>query len=85
MALHEPDLQQMLAHQILRLELKDFVHEGDLVRDRLLLQKDEPQVAGLAQAGEGGLVKIAVLGAHPAEHVFDKGGIDFLVDLMGFD
>lgn len=84
MPFHEPDLKKVLADEILSFQLQDFVHESDLVIDRFLLKKDESKFTSLTKRGEGGLVEIAFLGAHPTEHVYDDGGIDDLVNKVSF-
>ena len=81
---HKPDLQEVLTYEILSFQLQDFVHESDLVIDGFLLQKDEAQVASLSERGKSGLVEIALFSAHPTEHVYDDGGIDFFVDEVSF-
>lgn len=84
MTFHEPDLEKVFADEVLSFEFQDFVHEGDLVIYGFLLEKDETQVTRLTERVEGGLVKIAFVGAHPAEHVYDDSGIDCLVNKVSF-
>lgn len=83
-SLHEPDLQKVLADHVLGFEAQNFVHPGDLVRNRFFLEEDEAEFASLAERRESGLVETAFFGAHPHEHVLDEGGIDVLVEFVGF-
>lgn len=84
MAFHKPDLEEVFSDHVLRLQLKDFVHEGDLVFGGLFLEKNETEVPRLTERGKGGLVEITFFGAHPVEHVADDRRVDFLVDLVSF-
>lgn len=84
MAFHEPHLQEVLTDEVLCFHFQDFVHVGNLILDRLFLQKDEPEIADFSKGGKGRLVEVSLFETHPLEHVGDQGGVDFVVDLVCF-
>ena len=46
---HEPDLKKVLSNGVTPTKLQSLVHPGNLVRDRLFLNEDGTQFAGLCQ------------------------------------
>mgnify|MGYP005622725611 FL=1 len=82
MALHEPDLEEVFSDGVAGLELKGFVHPGDLINDGFLFDENGTELAIRGEAGDGGFVESAVVLPEPLEHVRDECGIDSLVDFV---
>jgi hypothetical protein len=84
LSLHEEDLQEMLTDHVAGAQLEGLMHPCDLLRYRLLLDKDGPELPIGGEAGEGGFVDVPLMLAKKEEHFFDDGRGDVFVEFVRF-
>ena len=81
-ALHEPDLQHVFANAFGQFHLQAVNDESGLLFARLLCDVNWAQFTLLGQCGDGGLVNILFIIAHPIDDLMTEGGGDFLKELV---